>query len=175
MQRQITRRPSRVAALALASNATPRTLQGQRATSKKKSRERKSTSQNPLEITQTARPQKATSRDIQLPRAVAASRRAVRRRMPDQSPDGPDRQSRIDGYQGVASPSCIHRQSQQNGSSVQTGRPSAPARCTVELSTEITRSSAAILAQKSSRSLIGSQSVPSSRDTPKRLRAMAAS
>ena len=53
-----------------------------------------------------------------------------------QSPSVRLRSNRIVGYQGVVSLSRFHRQSEQQGSSVQTGRPIAPARCTVELSTE---------------------------------------
>ena len=49
-------------------------------------------------------------------------------------------------YQGLSSPATIHRQEGTAGKMVQAGVPTAPARCTVALPTEMTRSSAAILA-----------------------------
>ncbi len=103
-------------------------------------------------------------------KVAAVSRRATRRSNSLQSSGRWQRKSRIEGYQGVVSPSSIHRQSAANGNSVQTGRPMAAAKWTVELSTESTRSRAAILAAKSSRSTSGSQSVASSSAMPNRRR-----
>ena len=56
------------------------------------------------------------------------------------------------GYQGESSRSVIHRQSQTDGRTIQTGTPRAPARWAGELSAEITRSRFSITAAVSARS-----------------------
>src|SRR3990172_213663 len=75
--------------------------------------------------------------------------------MLDQSFDRRCRKSLAVGYHGLSSRSRIHRQSASHGRRIHTGTPSAPARCTVELSIETTRSSAATRAAKPSRSTSG--------------------
>src|SRR6266567_318767 len=58
-----------------------------------------------------------------------------------QSPMAGCRNSRADGYQGLSARSMSQRQSAENCSIIQVGRPSAAARCATEVSTVITRSS----------------------------------
>src|SRR5208283_421667 len=75
----------------------------------------------------------------------------------DQSPIEDCRNRRIVGYQGVSDRSSSQRQSGMNGSKVQTGLPSAPARWATDVSTEIIRSRFSIKApvsEKSFRSLV---------------------
>src|SRR3954462_1109482 len=63
-----------------------------------------------------------------------------------QSPSRLWRNSRIDGYQGLSARSSIQRQSGTCRSATQVGRPSAPARCAMEVSDVTIRSSAIITA-----------------------------
>src|SRR5215831_19366937 len=58
------------------------------------------------------------------------------------------------GYQGVSLRSSNHRQSGMKGNSTHTGRPNAPARLTMDVSIEITRSKDIIMAAVSSKSFI---------------------
>ena len=71
---------------------------------------------------------------------------------PAQSPGAFCRNSRAVGYQGVLSVSCIQRQSARCGSRIHTGLPMAPARCAMQVSVVITRSSVATSAAVSARS-----------------------
>src|SRR5215472_2933060 len=77
---------------------------------------------------------------------------ATRPMTPGQSPRVVWRKSRIEGYQGLSSRPSSQRQSGANESSVHTGLPSAPARCAIAVSTEITRSSWLITAAVSATS-----------------------
>ena len=70
-----------------------------------------------------------------------------------QSPGRACRNSRADGYHGQSSRSSNQRQSGTRGSSIQTGRPSAPARCATDVSTLITRSSVSTSAAVSAKSV----------------------
>ena len=63
------------------------------------------------------------------------------------------RKRRAVGYQGVVSTSCIQRQSLKWGSRIQTGLPMAPARCAMQVSVVIIRSSVDASAAVSARSL----------------------
>lgn len=75
-----------------------------------------------------------------------------------QSPTSLCEKSRTLGYQGLPSRPTIQRQFDGLGRSAHTGIPKAPARWTVELSTEITRSKEDTKAAKSSRSSWASDS-----------------
>ena len=62
------------------------------------------------------------------------------------------RSSRMVGYQGLSSRSSSHRQSGEKGKAIQTGIPSAPARCAIDVSTLMTRSRLFITAAVSRKS-----------------------
>ena len=70
---------------------------------------------------------------------------------PGQSRGAAGRNSRSDGYQGVSVRSSSQRQSGAYGSITHAGRPIAPARWTMAVSTQITRSSPSMMAAVSSK------------------------
>uniref|UniRef100_A0ACD5GSU4 Uncharacterized protein n=1 Tax=Desertifilum tharense IPPAS B-1220 TaxID=1781255 RepID=A0ACD5GSU4_9CYAN len=70
-----------------------------------------------------------------------------------QSPGWGWRNRRIVGYQGVLSPCIIHRQSGEKHNSSQTGLPNVPARWATAVSTVMIKSSWAIAAAVSAKSL----------------------
>ena len=69
-----------------------------------------------------------------------------------QSPATRCRNSRAVGYHGVRSDASIQRQSERCGSRIQVGLPIAPARCAMQVSVVITKSSVATSAAVSARS-----------------------
>ena len=68
------------------------------------------------------------------------------------SPSTVCRNSRALGYHGLSFRSIIHRQSGLTGSKIQTGFPSAPAKCATEVSTVTIRSRSQIAAAVSAKS-----------------------